>query len=177
MFTQILVLSLSDKQKALEQYADTAEAQKFVSQAPIPQQQPQFTQPQIQYIQAAPTPQAAQARKAKILRDPVVWQISEKQMQELKWKRKQLLQAQKAQLEKKKAARAKRGPPPKLGQSKATLRKAEEAKTQVPPVKASPAKGAPPSDAKGKAPAKPKAPNAKPPAKPPAKGPAKPAGK
>ena len=111
------VLSLADKQKALEQFADTAEAQKFVSQAPIPNQQ-QLTQPQIQYIQAAPTPQAQQARKAKILRNPVVWQVTEQQLKELQWKRKQLLQAQKAELERKKAARARRPPPPKLGPSK-----------------------------------------------------------
>ena len=111
------VLSLTDKQKALEQFADTAEAQKYVSQAPIPNQQ-QLTQPQIQYIQAAPTPQAQQARKAKILRNPVVWQVTERQLKELQWKRKQLLQAQKAELERKKAARAKRPSPPKLGPSK-----------------------------------------------------------
>lgn len=124
------VFSLSEKQKALSQYADTAEAQKFVSQAPIPQQQqlpPQLSQQQIQYIQAAPTPQAAKARKAKILRDPVVWQITEKQLKELQWKRKQLLQAQKADLERKRKARANRPPPPKLGTSKARLRlQAEE---------------------------------------------------
>lgn len=145
------VLSLADKQKALEQFADTAEAQKFVSQAPIPQQQ--LTQPQIKYIQAAPTPQAAQARRAKILRDPVVWQISEKQMKELQWKRKQLLQAQKAELERKKAARANRPPPPKLGASKNGVSKTQQ----------------------NKAPAKPKAPPAKAPAAPkaPAKAPAK----
>lgn len=112
------VLSLADKQKALEQFADTTEAQKFVSQAPIPNQQQQLTQPQIQYIQAAPTPQAQQARRAKILRNPVVWQITEQQLKELQWKRKQLLQAQKAALERKKAARAKRPPAPKLGPSK-----------------------------------------------------------
>ncbi|KAL9136504.1 MAG: hypothetical protein Q9175_002288 [Cornicularia normoerica] len=133
------VLSLADKQKALEQFADTAEAQKFVSQAPIPQQQ--FTQPQIQYIQAAPTPQAAQARRAKILRDPVVWQISEKQMKELQWKRKQLLQAQKAELERKKAARAKRPPPPKLGASKNGNK--APAKPKEPPAKAPAAPKAP----------------------------------
>jgi len=137
-------MSLADKQKALEQFADTAEAQKFVSQAPIPNQQQQLTQPQIQYIQAAPTPQAREARKAKILRNPVVWQITEQQLKELQWKRKQLLQAQKAELERKKAARARRPPAPKLGPSKnasragsvvASSNKAPQAK--VPPTKGS----------------------------------------
>ena len=171
------VLSLADKQKALEQFADTAEAQKFVSQAPIPQQQ--FTQPQIQYIQAAPTPQAAQARKAKILRDPVVWQISEKQMKELQWKRKQLLRAQKAELERKKAARAKRPPPPKLGasknggnktpQAKAPQAKAPQPKASQP--KAEPLKALQAKATQNKAPATAKTPSAKTPA--PSKAPAK----
>ena len=160
-----IVLSLADKQKALEQYADTAEAQKFVSQAPIPNQQQQLSQPQIQYIQAAPTPQAQQARKAKILRNPVVWQVTQQQLKELQWKRKQLLQAQKVEVERKKAARARRPPPPKLGPSKNASNagsvvgsnKASQAK--VPPPKAAQAKStAPkPQQAKGqqKAPAKP----------------------
>ena len=153
------VLSLADKQKALEQFADTAEAQKFVSQAPIPQQQ--FTQPQIQYIQAAPTPQAAQARKAKILRDPVVWQISEKQMKELQWKRKQLLRAQKAELERKKAARAKRPPPPKLGASKNGGNRTQQAKAPQPKAsqpKAEPLKAPQAKATQSKAPATAKTP-------------------
>ena len=200
------VLSLSEKQKALSQYADTAEAQKFVSQAPIPQQQqqqPQLSQQQINYIEAAPTKQAAQARKAKILRDPVVWQITQKQMKELQWKRKQLLQAQKAELEKKRKARALRGPPPKLGMSKARIRQAEEQKKQEEEKRKQTAAAA--AETKKKqdaaksvegqsknAPPKPKTPAAKPPqqkpaaqkapakappkapAKPPAKAPSKP---
>ncbi len=165
---RLAVLSLADKQKALEHFADTAEAQKFVSQAPIPNQQQQLTQPQIQYIQAAPTPQAQQARKAKILRNPVVWQVTEQQLKELQWKRKQLLQAQKAELERKKAARAKRPPAPKLGPSKnasragsvvASSNKAPQAK--VPHPEAPQAKSAPPkpsqANAAQKAPAKPAA--------------------
>jgi hypothetical protein len=162
--TDIAVLSLAEKQKALEQYADTAEAQKFVSQAPIPNQQQQLTQPQIQYIQAAPTPQAQQARKAKILRNPVVWQITEQQLKELQWKRKQLLQAQKADLERKKAARAKRPPAPKLGPSKnasragsvvASSSKAPQAK--VPQPQAPQAKQAPPKPSQVKPPHDPRA--------------------
>lgn len=161
------VLSLADKQKALEQFADTAEAQKFVSQAPIPNQQQQLTQPQIQYIQAAPTPQAQQARKAKILRNPVVWQVTEQQLKELQWKRKQLLQAQKAELERKKAARARRPPPPKLGPSKNASRagsvaggaKAPQAKVPQPkaPQAKSPSSNSPEAKAPQKAPAKPAA--------------------
>ena len=115
---------LSQKQKALAEYADTIEGQKFISGAPV--EKLPLSEPQIKYIQAAPTPQAAKARKAKLLRDPVVWQISEKQLKELQWKQKQLLRAQKAELERKKKARASRPPPPKLGQSKATLRRLEE---------------------------------------------------
>lgn len=164
-----LVLSLADKQKVLEQYADNATAQKFVSEAKIPQPQQQLTQPQIQYIQAAPTPQAQQARKAKILRDPVVWQVTEKQLKELQWKRKQLLQAQKAELERKKAARARRPPPPKLGPSSkagsvAGSNKAPQAK--VPNPKATQAKPAAPKPPQAKAPQKA-------PAKPAAKAPAR----
>ena len=107
----------------------------------MPQIQQQLTQPQIKYIEAAPTPQAAKARRAKILRDPVVWQISQKQMKELQWKRKQLLQAQKAELERKKAERAKRGPPPKLGPSKngkngSSGQSAASSKARLPPLKA-----------------------------------------
>ena len=59
----LIVLSLADKQKALEQFADTAEAQKFVSQAPIPNPQQQLTQPQIQYIQAARLKRNKRARQ------------------------------------------------------------------------------------------------------------------
>ncbi|KAL9102078.1 MAG: hypothetical protein Q9163_002727 [Psora crenata] len=184
LFTLLFtVVSLADKQKALEQYADTVEAQKFVSNAPIPQPNPQLSQQQIQYIQAAPTPQAAQARKAKALRDPVVWQISEKQLKELQWKRKQLLQAQKAELEKKRKERANRPPPPKLGQSKAALARAEQGKkdaaqkdsAKAPAAKAQQKKAPPkPNPSPAKAPAKtPAKPTAKPSTKAPAKAPRK----
>lgn len=164
------VLSLADKQKALEQFADTAEAQKFVSQAPIPQPQQQLTQPQIQYIQAAPTPQAQQARKAKILRNPVVWQVTEKQLKELQWKRKQLLQNQKAELERKKLARARRPPAPKLGPSKNGSKATSVAGSTKPPPAKVPRPKAPfkPLLAKAPqkaAPAKPKVPAAKAPAR------------
>ena len=112
--------ALANQQKAISQYADTIEGQKWVSNEPSAKPPPQLSEPQIRYIQAAPTPQAAQARKAKVLRNPVVWQVTEQQLKALHWKRQQILQAHKAELDKKRKARALRGPPPKLGPSKAS---------------------------------------------------------
>ncbi|KAG8529985.1 uncharacterized protein KY384_005467 [Bacidia gigantensis] len=174
------VAALASQQKNLSQYADTMEGQKWVSNEPSAKPPPQLTQPQIKYIEAAPTPQAAQARKQKVLRQPVVWQISEQQLKLLQWQRKQLLQAQKAELARKKAARANRPPPPKLGPSKSkansVVSQQTSASSRLPTKPAAPkAPASKPSQPKPQAEQAPKpGGNAKGPAKPPAKAPPKP---
>jgi len=89
-------------------------------------------------------------------------------LKELQWKRKQLLQAQKAEVERKKAARAKRPAPPKLGLSKNASRAGSVAGGN----KAPQAKVLDPKAPRAK-PASPKAPQAKNPQKAPAKAAAK----
>lgn len=177
IFAPHSVTALASQGNALQQFTDTLEGNKFISGAPAPAIQQQLTLPQIKYIEAAPTPQAAKARRAKILRDPVVWQISEKQMKELQWKRKQLLQAQKKELERKKIERAKRGPPPKLGPSKKNGGSSASSQAKAPQPKApQPPKSNSAKPVQSGAPAKSKAPAAKPtraPSKTPAKAPAK----
>lgn len=61
----ILVLSLAEKQKALENYAETAQNQSYVVEAP---------------------------KEAPKQKQPVVWQISPAKIKELQWKRAQLRQ-------------------------------------------------------------------------------------
>ena len=61
----ILVLTLAEKQKALENYAETAQSQSYVVEAP---------------------------KEAPKQKQPVVWQISQAKIKELQWKRAQLRQ-------------------------------------------------------------------------------------
>lgn len=93
LLTTFPVLSLAEKQKAFEQYAETAEGQRYIAQAP------------------APTPKQ---------KKQVIWQVTEAKMRELEWQRAQLIRYQKEQMAKAKAAKAKavnapRAPAPKLG--------------------------------------------------------------
>ncbi len=85
------VMSLAEKQKAFEQYAETAEGQRYIAQAP------------------APTPKQ---------KKQVVWQITEAKMRELEWQRAQLIRYQKEQMAKAKAAKAKGANAPKASAPK-----------------------------------------------------------
>ena len=100
-----LVLSLAEKQKLLEQYAETANPQVYATQESSSQPQQPSSKPKPQ----------------------VVWQISEAKMKELQWKRAQLIQ-----LERAKALRAEKTkpklPPAKTTQAKNSAPKLAPAK-------------------------------------------------
>lgn len=104
------VLSLSEKQKALSEYAETAQTQTYVAAANQPGQ--------IQQVQKPTKPQ-------------VRWAIPEEKLKELLWRRAQLLQFERAKAAREKTSQANgstgktkpRGPPPKLGKPKSTLEK------------------------------------------------------
>ena len=81
------VLSLSDKQKLLDQYAETAQSQTYTAAATPP----------------TPKPKIIYRDKKEIK----VFRIDPAKLKELQWKRQQLLEAAKAQKEAKDAAAAK----------------------------------------------------------------------
>lgn len=104
------VLSLSEKQKALSDYAETAQTQTYVAAANNNGGQ----SGQIQQVKRPAKPQ-------------VRWAIPEEKLKELLWKRAQLLQFERARAAREKTSQATkakpRGPPPKLGKPKSASEK------------------------------------------------------
>ncbi|MCJ1469762.1 guanine nucleotide exchange factor 9 [Pseudocyphellaria aurata] len=131
-FSDILnsaVLSLSEKQKALSDYAETAQTQTYVAAANQSSSQP---------VQVPKRPAKPQVR----------WQITEEKMKELLWRRAQLLQFERARAAREKTSQINgkpkpRGPPPKLGKPKSALEKSTQGqangvKPKTPQAKTSP---------------------------------------
>ncbi|KAL8809345.1 MAG: hypothetical protein Q9223_003146 [Gallowayella weberi] len=172
------ISTLAEGQKALAQYANTASPEQFLSSTPLSSSEKQKLIEQ--YVSSPDGKAQLESRikkQEKAQRQPIIWQIPEEKMNELKWQRTQLLRRQRQEAAKKNpSSAAAKKPVPKVGQG--PVKKVGGTKQ---PPKLGPAKalGAPskPSSVAGKAPqaatqAKKNLPNGLP-AKAPAKAPIK----
>ncbi|KAI4180257.1 MAG: hypothetical protein L6R41_007344 [Letrouitia leprolyta] len=137
---QDYIATLSEGQKALAQYAANAQPEQFLSSTPLSGSEKQKLIEQ--YVASPQGKQELESRikkQEKAQRQPIIWQIPEEKMNELKWQRTQLLRIQAQQKAKQGGAKKlvpkvtqgpvkKVGPtrqPPKLGPPKsATASKA-----------------------------------------------------
>ncbi|KAL8897305.1 MAG: hypothetical protein Q9207_007279 [Kuettlingeria erythrocarpa] len=128
------IQSLAEGQKALAEYAESAKPEQFLSSTPL---DPSEKQKLIEQYMASPEGQQLLQQRLKkqekAQRQPIIWQIPEEKMNELKWQRTQLLRIQAAQRAKQNPQATKkavpkvsttaakrvqpRPPPPKLGKS------------------------------------------------------------
>ncbi|KAL8755763.1 MAG: hypothetical protein Q9184_004700 [Pyrenodesmia sp. 2 TL-2023] len=137
------IQTLAEGQKAIAQYAESAKPEQFLSSTPLDANEKQKL---IEQYMASPEGQKLLQerlkKQEKAQRQPIIWQIPEEKMNELKWKRTQLLRLQAAQRAKQNPQAAKKAvpqvstaaakrvgqpkpPPPKLGKPKsATASKA-----------------------------------------------------
>ncbi|KAL8843730.1 MAG: hypothetical protein Q9176_001938 [Flavoplaca citrina] len=133
------ISTLAEGQKALAQYANNASPEQFLSSTPLSGAEKQKLIEQ--YIASPQGKQELESRlkkQEKAQRQPIIWQIPEEKMNELKWQRTQLLRRQreqamknspKSQTAKKPVQKVTEGPvkkvgpprqPPKLGSAKAS---------------------------------------------------------
>ncbi|KAI4234317.1 MAG: hypothetical protein L6R40_006794 [Gallowayella cf. fulva] len=132
------ISALAEGQKALAQYANSAKPEQFLSSTPLSNGEKQKLIEQ--YVSSPQGKQELESRlkkQEKAQRQPIIWQIPEEKMNELKWQRTQLLRRQREQAAKKNPQVANKpvqkvtqGPvkkvggtrqPPKLGSSKASI--------------------------------------------------------
>ncbi|KAL8668876.1 MAG: hypothetical protein Q9168_006508 [Polycauliona sp. 1 TL-2023] len=133
------ISTLAEGQKALAQYANNASPEQFLSSTPLSGAEKQKL---IEQYVASPEGKEVLAsrlkKQEKAQRAPIIWQIPEEKMNELKWQRTQLLRRQReqalkqnpnSQAAKKPVPKVSQGPvkrvgpprqPPKLGASKAS---------------------------------------------------------
>ncbi|KAL8762916.1 MAG: hypothetical protein Q9194_007455 [Teloschistes cf. exilis] len=110
------IQALSSGQQALAQYASTASSEQFLSSTPL-----SAGEKQKLIEQYVSSPQGKQEldkqlrKQEKAARQPIIWQIPEEKMNELKWQRTQLLRVQAAQRAKM-AGGGKAKPVPKVTQ-------------------------------------------------------------
>ncbi|KAL8907456.1 MAG: hypothetical protein Q9171_005842 [Xanthocarpia ochracea] len=169
------ISTLAEGQKALAQYANNASPEQFLSSTPL-----SATEKQKLIEQYVSSPQGKQElekrikKQEKAQRQPIIWQIPEEKMNELKWQRTQLLRIQRAQAVKKNSnsqaakkpvPKVTQGPvkkvgppkqPPKLGSAKASTAAPSKASSVAgkPLQAASQAKKNLPNSVPSKAPAK-----------------------
>ncbi|KAL8949950.1 MAG: hypothetical protein Q9222_003982 [Ikaeria aurantiellina] len=142
------IQTLSEGQQALAQYASQASPEQFLSSTPLSNSEKQKLIEQ--YVSSPKGKQELESRlkkQEKANRQPIIWQIPEEKMNELKWQRTQLLRLQAQQQGKKAPTKSvtqgpvkKVGPqrknvadgfiyqPPKLGSSKSSLASAATSK-------------------------------------------------
>ncbi|KAL8823679.1 MAG: hypothetical protein Q9170_008332 [Blastenia crenularia] len=111
---QDYISTLAEGQKALAQYASSAEPEQFLSSTPLTSAEKQKLIEQ--YVSSPQGKQELESRlkkQEKAQRQPIIWQIPEEKMNELKWQRTQLLRMQAAQRAKEGGAKK---PVPKVTQ-------------------------------------------------------------
>ncbi|KAI4197748.1 MAG: hypothetical protein LQ350_005723 [Teloschistes chrysophthalmus] len=166
------IQALSSGQQALAQYASTASPEQFLSSTPL-----SAGEKQKLIEQYVSSPQGKQEldkqlrKQEKAARQPIIWQIPEEKMNELKWQRTQLLRVQAAQRAKM-AGGGKAKVVPKVVQGGAKRVGPQKQIPKLAPSKASSVAGGPPkkpttptnqAQKKNLPNGTPKAPNAKPP--------------
>ncbi|KAI4176931.1 MAG: hypothetical protein LQ343_000788 [Gyalolechia ehrenbergii] len=173
---QDYIATLAEGQKALAQYANDAKPEQFLSSTPLSNTEKQKLIEQ--YISSPQGKQELEQRlkkQEKAQRQPIIWQIPEEKMNELKWQRTQLLRIQAQQKAKQGGvAGAAKKPVPKVTQGPVK----KVGPTKQPPKLGTPKSASKASSVAGAKPAQAKKdlPNgvpAKAPAKTPAKAPAK----
>ncbi|KAL8661095.1 MAG: hypothetical protein Q9202_005909 [Teloschistes flavicans] len=111
------IQALSSGQQALAQYASTASPEQFLSSTPL---SPAEKQKLIEQYVSSPAGKQeldkSLRKQEKAQRQPIIWQIPEEKMNELKWQRTQLLRLQAAQRAKANPAAAKKAVVPKVTQ-------------------------------------------------------------
>ncbi|KAL8931708.1 MAG: hypothetical protein Q9211_006782 [Gyalolechia sp. 1 TL-2023] len=117
---QDYIAALAEGQKALAQYANNAQPEQFLSSTPL-----STTEKQKLIEQYVASPQGKQElerrlkKQEKAQRQPIIWQIPEEKLNELKWQRTQLLRIQAQQKAKQAGAAGASGakkPVPKVTQ-------------------------------------------------------------
>ncbi|KAL8723586.1 MAG: hypothetical protein Q9225_000128 [Loekoesia sp. 1 TL-2023] len=171
---QDYISTLEEGQKALAQYAANAQPEQFLSSTPLsPNEKQKLIEQYVSSPQGKQELERRLKKQEKAQRQPIIWQIPEEKMNELKWQRTQLLRIQALQKAKqggatgaKKAVpKVTQGPvkkvgptrqPPKLGPPKsATASKASSVAGGKPTQAANQAKKNLPNGVPAKAPAKP----------------------
>ncbi|KAL8916422.1 MAG: hypothetical protein Q9208_008523 [Pyrenodesmia sp. 3 TL-2023] len=120
------IQTLAEGQKAIAQYAESAKPEQFLSSTPLDANEKQKL---IEQYVASPEGKKLLEQKLKkqekAQRQPIIWQIPEEKMNELKWQRTQLLRIQAAQRAKQNPQAAKKAVPQisttaakRVGQSK-----------------------------------------------------------
>ncbi|KAL8706240.1 MAG: hypothetical protein Q9201_000677 [Fulgogasparrea decipioides] len=145
----LAVSTLAEGQKALEQYAASAKPEQFLSSTPLsPNEKQKLIEQYVHSPQGKQELEKQLRKEEKAHRQPIIWQIPEEKMNELKWQRTQLLRMQQQQKAKANPQAAKQpvkkvtqGPvkkvdptrkPPKLGSSKASSKASSVAGQQEP---------------------------------------------
>ncbi|KAL8790690.1 MAG: hypothetical protein Q9213_000538 [Squamulea squamosa] len=177
------ISTLAEGQKALAEYANSAHPEQFLSSTPLSDAEKQKLIEQ--YVSSPEGKQILESRIKKVekaQRQPIIWQIPEEKMNELKWQRTQLLRIQReqalkknsnSQAAKKPVPKVTQGPVKKVGPSKQVPKLGSVKASTAAPSKASSVAGKPLQAANQ---AKKNVPNGVPskaPAKTPAKAPTK----
>ncbi|KAL8992968.1 MAG: hypothetical protein Q9188_007454 [Gyalolechia gomerana] len=141
---QDYIATLAEGQKALAQYANDAKPEQFLSSTPLSNTEKQkLIEKYISSPQGKQELEGRLKKQEKAQRQPIIWQIPEEKMNELKWQRAQLLRIQAQQKAKQGgAAGGAKKPVPKVTQGPVK---------KVGPTKQPPKLGAPKSAAASKA--------------------------
>ena len=92
------VSTLAEGQKALAQYANNASPEQFLSSTPLSGAEKQkLIEQYVNSPQGKQELESRLRRQEKAQRQPIIWQIPEEKMNELKWQRTQLLRRQREQ--------------------------------------------------------------------------------
>ncbi|KAL8716202.1 MAG: hypothetical protein Q9220_000107 [cf. Caloplaca sp. 1 TL-2023] len=133
------IQTLSEGQRALSQYASQASPEQFLSSTPLSSSEKQkLIEQYVASPQGKHELESRLKKQEKANRQPIIWQIPEEKMNELKWQRTQLLRLQAQQQGKKAPTKTvtqgpvkKVGPQrkaPKLGSAKSSLASAATSK-------------------------------------------------
>ncbi|KAL8659972.1 MAG: hypothetical protein Q9226_000135 [Calogaya cf. arnoldii] len=147
------ISTLAEGQKALAEYANNASPEQFLSSTPLSGAEKQKLIEQ--YVNSPQGKQELESRlrkQEKAQRQPIIWQIPEEKMNELKWQRTQLLRMQREQAlknkpnsqeAKKPVPKVTQGPVKKVGPPKQPPKLASAKASTAAPSKASSVAGKP----------------------------------
>ena len=112
------VSTLAEGQKALAQYANDAHPEQFLSSTPLsPTEKQKLIEQYVSSPQGKQELEKRLKKQEKAQRQPIIWQIPEEKMNELKWQRTQLLRIQRVQAAKQNPnSQAAKKPVPKVTQ-------------------------------------------------------------
>ncbi|KAL8750618.1 MAG: hypothetical protein Q9199_006947 [Rusavskia elegans] len=147
------ISTLAEGQKALAQYANNASPEQFLSSTPLSAAEKQkLIEQYVSSPQGQKELELRLKKQEKAQRQPIIWQIPEEKLNELKWQRTQLLRMQReqalkknpnSQAAKKPVQKVTQGPVKKVGLSKQPPKLASAKASTAAPSKASSVAGNP----------------------------------